>query len=118
MFFWWGFLQKIPVIEQQYGIKSNQIYNLTTDNSANLLKCVLLFSEKNVTERTANVEHPSCSSWQSDAELVSDEDDSGTVNRIKLKFSSATSVLRIPAQLKQEISGKVYDVLLTLYSWQ
>ena len=35
-----------------------------------------------------------------------------------LKFSSATSILCIPAQLKQEISGKVLDVLLTPYSWQ
>ena len=70
---------------EQYGIKSNQIYSFPTDSGANMLKCVLLFSEKNVTERTANVEQPSCSSWQSDAELVSDEDDSGAVNRINIE---------------------------------
>ena len=51
-----------------------------------MLKCVRLFSEVDVTEKTANVEHPSCSSWQSDAEeLVSDKDDSGTVNRINVE---------------------------------
>ena len=71
---------------EQYGIKSNQIYSLTADNGANMLKCVRLFSEGDVTERTANVEQPSCSNWQSDAEeLVCDEDDSGTVHRINVE---------------------------------
>ena len=70
-------------IIEQYGIKSNQIYSLTTDNGANMSKCIRLFSEKDVTERAANIKHPSCCSWRSDAEeLVSDEDDSGIVNRI------------------------------------
>ena len=51
-----------------------------------MLKCVHLFSEGDVTERIANVEQPSCSSWQSDAEeLASDKDDSGTVNRINVE---------------------------------
>ena len=35
-----------------------------------------------------------------------------------LKFSSATSILRTPAQRKQEISGTMLVVLLTPYSWQ
>ena len=49
-------------------------------------KCVRLFAEEDVTERTANVEQPSCSSWQSDAEeLVSNEDDSGIVSRINVE---------------------------------
>ena len=44
------------------------------------------FFKKDVTERTANVEQPSCSSWQCDAEeLVSDEDDSGAANRINVE---------------------------------
>ena len=48
-----------------------------------MLNCVRLFSEKDVTERTANVGQPSCSSWQSDAEeLISDKDD---VNRINVE---------------------------------
>ena len=51
-----------------------------------MLKWVRLFSEGNVTERTANVEQHSCSSWQSNAEeLVGDEDDSSTVNRINVE---------------------------------
>ena len=71
---------------EKYGIKSNQIYSITTDNGANMLKCVRLFSEEDVTERTGNAEQPSCSSWQSDAEeLSSDEDDSGTVNCINIE---------------------------------
>ena len=37
---------------------------------------------------------------------------------ITLKFSLAILVLRIPAQLEQEISGKVLGVLFTPYSWQ
>ena len=49
---------------EQYGIKSNQIHSLTADNGANMLKCVLLFSEEDVTQKTANVEQPSYSSWQ------------------------------------------------------
>ena len=102
-------------------LKSNQIYSLTTENGANMLKNVRLFSEGNVTERAANVEQPSCSSWQSDAEeLVSDKDDSGTVNRINVEvflddLSSSHSLL---GQLKQEISRKVLDVLFIPYSWQ
>ena len=68
------------------GIKSNQIYSITTDNGANMLKCVRLFSEEDVTERIGSAEQPSCSSWQSDAEeLSSDEDDSGTVNCINVE---------------------------------
>ena len=84
-----------------------------------MLKCVRLFSEVEVTEKTANVEQPSCSSWQSEAkELVSDKDDSGTVNRINVEiFLSYLSFCK-PAQLKQEISGKMFGVLLTPYSWQ
>ena len=48
----------------------------------------------------------------------SDEDDSGTINRINVEVFLATSVFRIPAQFKQQISGKVLGVLLTPYSWQ
>ena len=49
-----------------------------------MLKC--LFSEEDETERTGNAELPSCSSWQSDAEeLSSDEDDSGILNCINLE---------------------------------
>ena len=71
---------------EQYGIKSDQIYSITTDNGANMLKCVRLFSKEDITERTGNAEQPSCSSWQSDAEeLSSDEDDSGTVNCINVE---------------------------------
>ena len=51
-----------------------------------MLKCLRLFSEVDVTERTANVEQPSCSSWHSDAEkLVSDEDVSDNVNHINVE---------------------------------
>ena len=51
-----------------------------------MLKYVRLFSEEDVTERTGNAEQPSCSSWQSDAEkLSSDENNSGTVNRINVE---------------------------------
>ena len=50
-----------------------------------MLKCVRLFSEDDVAERTANVEQPSCSSWQRDAKLVNDKDDSGTVNHINVE---------------------------------
>ena len=71
---------------EQYGIKSNQIYSITTDNGANMLKCVGLFSEEDVTERTGNAEKPSSSSWHSDAEeLSSDEDDSGILNCINVE---------------------------------
>ena len=83
-----GFYVKIVLDEviEQYGIKSNQIYSITADVGANMLKCVRLFSEEDVTERTVNTEQPSCSSWQSDPEeLSSDEDDSVTVNCIKAK---------------------------------
>ena len=31
----------------------------TTDNGANMLKCVRLFSEEDATERTGNAEQPS-----------------------------------------------------------
>ena len=56
---------------EQYEIKSNQICSIATDNGANMLKCVCLFSEEDVTKRTGNAEQPSCSSWQSDAkELI------------------------------------------------
>ena len=62
------------------------MYSMTTDNGTNILKCVRLFSEEDITERTGNAEQPSCSSWQSDAEeLSSDEDDSGTVNCINVE---------------------------------
>ena len=51
-----------------------------------MLKCLLLFSKEDVTKRTDNVEQPSCGSWQSDAEeLVSDEHDSGSVDRINFE---------------------------------
>ena len=71
---------------EQYGIKSNQNYCITTDNGANILKCVCRFSEEDVIERTGNAEQPSCSSWQSNAEeLSSDEDDSSTVNCINVE---------------------------------
>ena len=51
-----------------------------------MLKCVRLFSEEDVTEKTGNAEQPSCSSWQSDAEeLSSDEDDSSTINCINVE---------------------------------
>ena len=51
-----------------------------------MLKCVRLFSEEDVTERTGNAEQPSCSSWQSVAkEFSSDEDDSGNVDCINVK---------------------------------
>ena len=82
-----GFYLKTVLDEviEQYGIESNQVYSLTTYNSANMLKCVRLFSEGDVTERTANVEQPSCSSWQSDTELVNDKDHSGTVNHNKVE---------------------------------
>ena len=55
-----GFYLKIALDEviEQYGIKSNQVYSLTTDNGANMLKCVRLFSEGDVTERTAKFEQP------------------------------------------------------------
>ena len=39
------FLDKVI---EQYGIKSNQIYSITTDNDANMLKYVRLFSEEDV----------------------------------------------------------------------
>ena len=60
-----GFYLKTVIKEviEQYGIKSNEIYSLTTDNSANMLRCVHLFFEEDVIERTHNVEQPSCSSW-------------------------------------------------------
>ena len=83
-----GFYLKTVLDEviEQYGIKSNQIYSITTDYGANTLKCVCLFSEEDVTERTGNAEQPSCSSWQSAAEeLSSDEDNSGTVNCINVE---------------------------------
>ena len=83
-----GFYLKTVLDEviEQYGIKSNQIYSITTDNGANMLKCVCLFSEEDVTERTDNAEQPSGSSWQSEAEeLSSDEDDSCTVNCINVE---------------------------------
>ena len=49
-------------------------------------KCVRLFSKEDITERTGNAQQPSCSSWQSDAEeLSSDEDDSGIVNCINVE---------------------------------
>ena len=51
---------------EQYGIKSNQIYCITTNNGANMLKYVRLFSE-DVIEKTGNAKQPSCSSWQNDA---------------------------------------------------
>ena len=74
-------------IIKQYEIKSNQIYSITTNNGANMLKCVCLFSEEVVIEKTSNAEQPSCSSWQSNAEeLSSDEDNSGTVNCIKVEL--------------------------------
>ena len=59
-----GFYLKTVLDEiiEQYRIESNQIYSLTADNGANMLKCVRLFSEGDVTEKTANVEQPSCSS--------------------------------------------------------
>ena len=51
-----------------------------------MLKCVRLFTEEDVTERTGNAEQPRCSCWQSEAEeLSSDEDDSGTVNCINVE---------------------------------
>ena len=84
-----GFYLKtvLDKVIEQYGIKSNQIYSLTIDNRANILKRVRLFFEEDVTKRTVNVvEQPSCSSWESDAEeLVSDEDNSGTINRINVE---------------------------------
>ena len=83
-----GFYLKIVLDEviEQCRIKSNQIYTIATENGANIIKCVCLFSEEDVTERTGNAEQPSCSSWQSDAEeLSSDEDDSGTVNCINVE---------------------------------
>ena len=82
-----GFYLKTVLDEviEQHGIKSNQIYSLTADNGTKMLKCVRLFSEEDVTGKTANVEQPSCSSWQSDAALVSDEGNSGTVNRINVE---------------------------------
>ena len=71
---------------EQYGIKNDQIYSITTDNGANMINCVRLFSEEEVTERIGNADHPSYSSWQSDAEeLNSDEDNSGTLNCINVK---------------------------------
>ena len=84
-----------------------------------MLKCVRLFSEEGVTEKTGNAEQPSCSSWQSDAkELSSDEYDWGIVIAKTLKFFLATSVLRIPTQFKQEICETVLGVLPTPYSWR
>ena len=57
-----------------------------TDNGANILKCVRLFTEEDITERTGNPEQTSYSSWQSKAEeLSSDEDESGTVNCINVE---------------------------------
>ena len=52
-----------------------------------MLKCVgRLFSEEDLTERTGNAEQPSCSSWQSDAEeLSSDENNGDTINCINVK---------------------------------
>ena len=43
-----GFYLKTVLDEviEQYGIKSNQIYSTTTDNSANMLKCVCLFLKR------------------------------------------------------------------------
>ena len=82
-----GFYLKtfLDQVIEQYEIKSDQIYSITTDNGANMLKYFRLFSEEDVTERTNNAELPSCSSWQSDAEeLSSDEDDSGTLNCINV----------------------------------
>ena len=64
-------------------IKSTASQRITVPN---MLKCVRLFSEEDVIERTHNVEQPSCSSWQSDAEEPScDEDDSATVNHLNVK---------------------------------
>ena len=40
---------------EQYGIKSNQIYSITTDNGANMIKCVCLFSEEDVTKKTGSL---------------------------------------------------------------
>ena len=83
-----GFYLKTVLDEviERYRIKSNQFYNITTDNGANILKCVRLFSEEDVTERTDNAEQPSRSCWRSDAEeLSSDEDDSATVNCINVE---------------------------------
>ena len=83
-----GFYLKAVLDEviEQYGIMSNSIYSNTTDDGANMLKYVCLFSEEDITERTGNAELPSCSSWQSDAEeLSSDEDNSGTVNCINVE---------------------------------
>ena len=71
---------------EQYGIKSHQIYSLTSDNGANMLKCVRPFFEEDIAERAANVEQPSCSSWLRDAEeLFSDENDRGTINGINVE---------------------------------
>ena len=54
-----------------------------------MLKCVRLFSEEDINKKNSNVEQPNCSSWQSDAEeLVSDEDDIGTVSRISSLHTS------------------------------
>ena len=81
-------LHLITVLDEvikQYEIKSNQIYSLRDDNGANMLKCVRLFSEEDITKRTVNVEQSSCSSWQNDAQLVNDKDDSETVNRINVE---------------------------------
>ena len=55
-----GFSLKTVLDEfiEQYEIKSNQIYSLTTDNGADMLKRVRLFSQEDVTERTAMFRSP------------------------------------------------------------
>ena len=107
----------IKVIKQ-YGIKSNQIYSITTDNGVNMLKGVPLFSEEDVTERIGNVEQPSCSSWQSNTkELSSDKSDSDTVNCINIKvfLDNLCSLHTSTAQ-----AGNMWKlgVLPTPYSWR
>ena len=83
-----GFYLKTVLDEviEQYANKSNQIYSITIDNGAIMLKYVCLFSEEDVTKRTGNAEQPSCSSWQSDAEeLSSDKDNTDTVDCINVE---------------------------------
>ena len=81
-----------------------------------MLKCVRLFSEEDVTERTGNVEQLSCSSLQSNAEELScDEDNSGTANWINVEvFLSNLSSLHTTTAQAGNMWKSVRCVALTL----